>query len=42
MIRRPLPDSNHRKEQRFQRWMTRVALGLVILTVLLGLALYLT
>ena len=41
MPRRPLPDSEYRKEQRSQRWMGRVALGLVLLTALLGLILYL-
>ena len=41
MTRRPLPDSEDRKEQRFQRWMARAAIGLIVLTALLGLVLYL-
>lgn len=41
MPRRPLPDSEDRKEQGFQRWMARAALALVLLTALLGLVLYL-
>lgn len=41
MIQRPLPDSERRREERFQRWVGRVAIGLVLLTALLGLVLYL-
>ena len=41
MPRRPLPDSEERNEQRFERWMARAALGLVLLTALLALILYL-
>lgn len=41
MIRRPLPDSEHRREERLQRWVGRVVIGLIVLTALLGLALYL-
>ena len=40
-MKRPLPDREDRSDQRFQRWMARAALGLVLLTALFGLILYL-
>ena len=41
MPKRPLPDSQYRKEQRFPRWMAGVAVGLVLIATLLALVLFL-
>lgn len=40
MTKRPLPDSERRRDQRVNRLIERVALGFLVFLVTLGLLLY--